>query len=192
MLPDELKQLEEKEPPISKECYTLYHSTDKTLKQIATLKNIKYTTLKYYSKTYKYKKRMEHYNIIKPSKDEQHNKEKSNTTRRKQKKKTKKYQIYTYEHTTKLILALTDKELKQLKNKSKKESYICLEDYLLTVLKTNYEYIEANKILGYPEHLKELDNSEDIIKQDELLTPKLIRCKNNITDLKQTVLEDYY
>ncbi|MBE6513401.1 MAG: hypothetical protein E7Z75_09745 [Methanobrevibacter olleyae] len=108
------------------------------------------------------------------------------------KRKPKKYKVYTYEHTTKIIVALTDKELGKIRTRTKNGSYINIEDYLITVLNSNFEYIEANKVLGLQEHLQELDKEADIISHHELTNPKLIRCKNNMADSKQTILEDYY
>ena len=108
------------------------------------------------------------------------------------KKKPKKYTVYTYEHTTKIIVALTDREIRKIKTRTKNNSYINIEDYLITVIKSNFEYIEANKIFGLDGHLQELNKEADIINHRELTNPKLIRCKNNIADMKQTVLDDYY
>lgn len=54
-----LKLVEEKEPPISKECFQEYRKGNKTLKTIAKEKQLKYTTIKHYSNYYKYKARKE-------------------------------------------------------------------------------------------------------------------------------------
>lgn len=197
MLPEEIHSIEEKEPTISKECYHIYSTTNKTLKEIATLKNIKYNTIKHYSKTYKYSKRMEYHNITKPRKPRSNTKP-TNTPKKKavkknnskKKKQAKKYTVYTYEHTTKIILILTDNELRNLKSRSKKECFLNVEDYLISTLKVGYEYIEANQLLGYDKRYSKLNKAEDIIIHHELTNPKLLTC-NSIQDTKQTVLEDY-
>ena len=61
----DIKKIEEKEPTISKECYTLYSTTSKTLKQVANEKEIPYNRIKHYSRYYKYKQRIDYYNMKK-------------------------------------------------------------------------------------------------------------------------------
>lgn len=196
MLPEEIQHIEEKEPPISKECYNIYSTTPQTLKQIATLKNIKYNTIKHYNTYYKYKKRMEYYKISKPkqsgSNKKPHHKEAVKKKYKKNKKQPKQYQVYTYEHTLNLLLILTPKELKQLEKQSKKKGYTTKEDYIITILDTYYEQIGTNKILGYPERLQQIKQEENNIRHITLTHPKLLEPKDyTITD-RQTVIEDYY
>lgn len=110
---------------------------------------------------------------------------------KKTKKQAKKWTVYTYKQTVKTVLTLTDKELKKLKTKSKNNNFLTVEDYLITILKYDNEYIEANQLLGYNNRYDKINKKEDIIEYKELTNPKLITSKNNILKANQTVLEDY-
>lgn len=97
-----LKLLEEKEPPISNECFQEYLQGTKTLKTIAKEKMIKYSTVRHYSKYYKYKARKEilySNTTATPTPTTSTNKTERKTTHRKRKHHTKIKNIHTDNYT---------------------------------------------------------------------------------------------
>ena len=131
-------------------------------------------------------------NMIGTSKTLEKNPAKKKST--KNKKQANQYVRYEYETNIKIGVTLPVKDIGKLKTIAfnNPNCYLTLEDYLISVITNEYEYIEANKLFKIKNISEPYDKKRHNLKVNKLSNPKLQRYKNNVKDTVQLTLDNYY
>ena len=108
------------------------------------------------------------------------------------KSKKNLYHKFTIEKVIPINIILSDADLKKMETIARHDAFITVEDYIISLIDSNYESINANKIVKVNNKSIDYDNSIHDLKMHSLESPKLIRYKNSIAENKQTTLEKYF
>lgn len=131
----EIKQVEEKEPKISKHLFKIYSTTDKTLKEVAAATDVAYSKVNYYCTKYKYIQRLKYYNIQKPKKKKQYN----NRSKEENISATNnnEYHRFILDKQINITVTLSEKEYYRIKKKAAKQN-TSIEVYITEAINDYY------------------------------------------------------
>ena len=102
------------------------------------------------------------------------------------------YHKFTIEKIIPINVILSDADLSKMQTLAKHDNYITVQDYIISLIDSSYECINANHIVKVKNKSIEYDKSIHDLKMHKLDNPKLHRYKNNIKDNKQVTLEKYF
>lgn len=102
------------------------------------------------------------------------------------------YHKFTIEKIVPINVILSDADLSKMQTLAKHDNYITVQDYIISLIDSSYECINANHIVKVKNKSIEYDKSIHDLKVHKLDNSKLHRYKNNIKDNKQVTLEKFF
>lgn len=101
------------------------------------------------------------------------------------------YHKFVFEKLATFNVIISDRDLSKMHTLAKQQSYLSVDDYLINLIESYYEIIDANAIVNVKNPSEKYDKSVHDLKVHQLVHPKLFLTKNDIADDEQITLDKY-
>jgi len=106
------------------------------------------------------------------------------------KSNNKLYHKFILQKCIPISIVISDNDLKKLQTIAKNKSFITVEDYMISLINSRYECINADELVKVKNKSKNYDNNIHNLQLHHLEHPKLNQDKNMILDTMQLTLDE--